>query len=217
MSQLSISEGAQLAGLPKAPSRYSPYTNPEAAEQRRRYVLDRMLEEELIDASTHAAAVAEVPRPRELTDADHVWEMAYFTEQVRRQLFDALGGDLVLRGGLVIETTLDAELQRAAVAAVRRGLVELDQRQGYRGPLRKVAAGAIDDELARLAEENGLAAPPRPARRPLEPGSGRPAAARAPVRSIRATASRRCWVSCARWIAARSARGWTSRPDTRPR
>ena len=141
MSQLSVSEGAQLAGLPKAPSRYSPYANPEAAEQRRRYVLDRMLEEKLIDASTHAAAVAELPRPRELTDADQVWEMAYFTEQVRRHLFDALGSDAVLRGGLVIETTLDAELQRAAVAAVRRGLVELDQRQAYRGPLRKVAPG----------------------------------------------------------------------------
>ena len=169
VSQLSISEGAQLAGLPKAPSRYSPYTNSKAAEQRRRYVLGRMLEEKLIDASTHAASVADLPRPRELTDAEHVWEMAYFTEQVRRQLFDVLGSDRVLRGGLVIETTLDAELQRAAVAAVRRGLVELDRRQGYRGPLRKVAAGAIDDELARLAEENGLAAPP----------SAGPAAARA--------------------------------------
>ena len=160
VSQLSVSEGAQLAGLPKAPSRYSPYANPEAAEQRRRYVLDRMLEEKLIDASTHAAAVAEQPRPRELTDADQVWEMAYFTEQVRRHLFDALGSDVVLRGGLVIETTLDAELQRAAVAAVRRGLVELDQRQAYRGPLRKLAPGAIESELALLAEENGLAEPP---------------------------------------------------------
>jgi penicillin-binding protein 1A len=65
----------------------------------------------------------------------------------------------VLRGGLVIETTLDAGLQRAAVAAVRRGLVELDQRQGYRGPLRRVAPDAIEAELVRLAEENGLAPP----------------------------------------------------------
>ena len=159
VSQLSVSEGAQLAGLPKAPSRYSPYANQEAAEQRRRYVLDRMLEEKLIDESGHAAAVAEVPRPRELTDADQVWEMAYFTEQVRRHLVDALGNDAVLRGGLVIETTLDAELQRAAVAAVRRGLVELDQRQAYRGPLRKITPGEVESELTRLAEENGLAAP----------------------------------------------------------
>ncbi|HEY8156375.1 MAG TPA: PBP1A family penicillin-binding protein [Myxococcota bacterium] len=159
VSQLSVSEGAQLAGLPKAPSRYSPYANPEAAEQRRRYVLDRMLEEQLIDATTHAAAVAELPRTRELTEADQVWEMAYFTEEVRRRLFDALGSDVVLRGGLVIETTLDSELQRAAVAAVRRGLVELDQRQAYRGPLRKLAAAAIEAELLRIGEENGLIQP----------------------------------------------------------
>ena len=160
VSALSVSEGAQLAGLPKAPSHYSPFANPEAAEQRRRYVLDRMLEEKLIDASTHDAAVAEVPRLRELSDEDHVWEMAYFTEEVRRELFTKLGGDVVLRGGLVVETTLDAELQRTAVAALRRGLVELDERQAYRGPLRKVATAAIPEELAKLALENGFAKPP---------------------------------------------------------
>ncbi len=160
VSQLTLSEGAQLAGLPKAPSRFSPYADPAAAEQRRRYVLDRMLEEKLIDASGHASALSELPRLRELTDADQVWEMAYFTEQVRRHLVEALGNDAVLRGGLVIETTLDAELQRAAVATVRRGLVELDQRQAYRGPLRKLAPGEVEGELARLAEENGLAAAP---------------------------------------------------------
>jgi penicillin-binding protein 1A len=196
VSELTLSEGAQLAGLPKAPSRFSPYANPEAAEQRRRYVLDRMLEEKLIDASAHASAVAEMPRLRELTDADQVWEMAYFTEQVRRNLVEALGNDAVLRGGLLIETTLDAELQRAAVAAVRRGLVDLDQRQAYRGPLRKLAAGEIEGELARLAEENGLAAAPasgeppaqapvcaedwawpvgsRKGARPIDPRSGKP-------------------------------------------
>ena len=108
-----------------------------------------MLEEKLIDASLHASAVAELPRLRELTDADQVWEMAYFTEEVRRHLFEALGGDTVLRGGLVIETTLDAELQRAAVAAVRRGLVELDQRQAYRGPLRKLEPGGDRGRAAR--------------------------------------------------------------------
>ena len=160
VSELTLSEGAQLAGLPKAPSRFSPYANPEAAEQRRRYVLDRMLEEKLIDASSHASALSELPRLRELTDADQVWEMAYFTEQVRRHLVETLGNDTVLRGGLVIETTLDAELQRAAVAAVRHGLVELDQRQAYRGPLRKLAPGEIEGELAKLAEENGLAEAP---------------------------------------------------------
>jgi len=160
VSELSVSEGAQLAGLPKAPSRYSPYANRDAAEQRRRYVLDRMLEEKKIDAATHAAALVEVPKLRELSDEDQVWEMAYFTEEVRRALFDVLGGDLVLRGGLVVETTLDAGLQRTAVAALRQGLVELDERQAYRGPLRKLAAAEIPQEIQKLAVENGFAPPP---------------------------------------------------------
>ena len=160
VKDLTLSEGAQLAGLPKAPSRFSPYADPEAAEKRRRYVLDRMLEEGMIDGGAHDGALAELPKLRELTDQDQVWEMAYFTEQVRRRLVEALGNDTVLRGGLTIETTLDAELQRAAVAALRRGLVELDQRQAYRGPMRKVPKGEIEAELARLAEENGLATPP---------------------------------------------------------
>jgi len=190
VSQLSVSEGAQLAGLPKAPSRYSPYANPEAAEKRRQYVLGRMLEENLIDASTYAAAVADRPRPRELTNADQVWEMAYFTEEVRRKLFDTLGSDVVLRGGLVIETTLDAELQRAAVAAVRRGLVELDERQAYRGPLRKVAPGAIEEELARIGEENGLL-PPAPADA-VAAASPPPVSAPAPASAI-STPSGEVW------------------------
>jgi penicillin-binding protein 1A len=166
VSQLCVSEGAQLAGLPKAPSRYSPYANPEAAEQRRRYVLDRMLEEGMLDAAKHDAAIAEVPALRELSDEDHVWEMAYFTEEVRRLLYEKLGGDTVLRGGLVIESTLDADLQRAAVAAVRRGLVDLDQRQAYRGALRKVKPAAIAEELAKIAEENRLVPPRAPEHEP---------------------------------------------------
>jgi penicillin-binding protein 1A len=65
----------------------------------------------------------------------------------------------VLEGGLRIETSLDLERQREAVAALRRGLEELDRRQGYRGPERRVEADAVAAELAALAEQNGLAEP----------------------------------------------------------
>ena len=192
VSELSVSEGAQLAGLPKAPSRYSPYANRDAAEQRRRYVLDRMLEEKKLDASAHAAASAEIPMLRELSDEDQVWEMAYFTEEVRRALFDALGGDVVLRGGLVVETTLDAGLQRTAVAALRQGLVELDERQAYRGPLRKVAAAAIPEEIAKLAVENGFAPKPASAEAGADAGATAapsPAAPAAPPAKAKALAA----------------------------
>jgi penicillin-binding protein 1A len=157
VSELDVSEGALLAGLPKAPSRYSPVAHPEAAEMRRRYVLDRMLAEEIIDRETYATALLEPPAVLEPHPNSDAVAASYFVEEVRRLLFDTLGSDTVLRGGLQIETTLDSELQKAAVAAVQKGLVALDRRQGYRGPLRQVAGADIAAEVERLAETNGLA------------------------------------------------------------
>jgi penicillin-binding protein 1A len=159
VEQLTVSEAALLAGLPKAPSRYSPFANPKRAEERRRYVLSRMLDNGYLDEAAHAAALADVPVLAEGQRERDFAAAAYFTEDVRRQLFDTLGGETVLQGGLDIHTTLDLELQRAATAAVRLGLVELSHRQGYRGPLRQVAREEIPAERVRLAEINGLPAP----------------------------------------------------------
>jgi len=160
VEDLTISEGAQLAGLPKAPSRYTPFGNPEVAEQRRLYVLDRMLENEFLEAEAYDEAVADRPALVDASAGDSFEVAAYFTEEVRRYLFDALGGDTVLNGGLRVETTMDLELQRAAVAAAQRGLEDLDKRQGFRGTLRSVAAEEVPAELERLAIENGFAADP---------------------------------------------------------
>ena len=169
-----VGEAALLAGLPKAPTRFSPYRNPERAEERRRYVLARLVDLGTIDAATQIAAIEHPPVLRHPPEYADYALAAYFTEEVRRALFESLGGERVLRGGLVIETTLDLDLQRSAVAALRSGLVALDRRQGYRGPVRRVAAAEIPDEVARVAEENGLAAvaegetpPPFPRERPL--------------------------------------------------
>jgi len=160
VSELEVSEAALLAGLPKAPSRYSPLANPEEAERRRRYVLGRMHEDGFIDEAAYQRALANPPELAEPPEESEAFEVAaYFTEEVRRYLFEALGGERVLTGGLRVETTLDLARQRDAVEAVREGLVELDRRQGWRGPERRVAAGAVDEELVRLAEANGLAAP----------------------------------------------------------
>jgi penicillin-binding protein 1A len=152
--QLSVAEAALLAGMPKAPGRFSPHLDPERAEERRRWVLDRMLAEGFIDAAAHAAA--QTPPPLVSPTSESVVAASYFTENVRRRLVVLLGNDVVLHGGLVIETTLDARLQREAVAAVRRGLEAYDQRHGYRGPLRRVAADQLTAEVQKLAEENEL-------------------------------------------------------------
>jgi len=159
VGELNVSDAALLAGLPKAPSRYSPFSRPEVAERRRLYVLDRMLTDGTIDRDAHAAAVVAPPALAEEHDFADAGAAGYFTEEVRRRLFDELGSDAVLRGGLIIETTLDRELQETAVEALQEGLVDLDRRQGYRGSLRRVAAADIPAELERLAEKNGLAPP----------------------------------------------------------
>jgi penicillin-binding protein 1A len=160
VSDLSVSEGALLAGLPKAPSRYSPYENPARADQRRRYVLARMHEDGVIDDPTYQAALAEQPKLASGKWQEDYAASAYFAEEVRRHLFEVLGGEAVLAGGLRIETTLDADLQKAAVTALRGGLEELDHRQGYRGPLSRVEPAKIRATVSALAVENGFAAPP---------------------------------------------------------
>jgi penicillin-binding protein 1A len=156
VADLTVAQAAQIAGLPKAPTRFSPFNDPERAESRRRYVLGRMHEEGYIDSDAYAEAVAQTPEFIESIGGEEFTAAAYFTEEVRRTLFDALGGDVVLEGGLQIETTLDVELQMAAVAAVRTGLEDLDRRQGYRGSVRKVATADIPAELEKLAVENEL-------------------------------------------------------------
>jgi penicillin-binding protein 1A len=138
-----------------------------------------MAEDGFIDPETHAAALAEVPALVHESPDDEFQVAAYFTEELRRFLFEKLGSDQVLRGGLIIETTLDLDLQRAAVEAVQRGLLDLDRRQGYRGPLRRVASSEIQSELERLAEENGLLPPEQgaqglPDTAPVELAQGAP-------------------------------------------
>ncbi len=162
IGEVDASEAALLAGLPKAPGRNSPYLNAERAEERRVYVLQRMHEEGFLDAESFGAALASPPAlaNRELPEAYEV--ASYVTEDVRRSLVAALGNDVVLRGGLRIETSVDLELQRAAVTAVQTGLEALDRRRGYRGPLRRVE----DPENAwtGLVPEEGEADAPRPDR-----------------------------------------------------
>ncbi len=154
---LTAAEAALLAGLPKSPSRNSPFLHPERSEKRRLYVLHRMRQEGFIDEATHAASVAEPLALRPPPEREDYPAAAYFTEEVRRSLVDRLGSDLVLRGGLTVETSLDLRLQKAAVEALREGLENLDRRQGYRGPVRLVDPGEIEAERVRLAAENQFA------------------------------------------------------------
>ena len=151
---LTLSESALLAGLPQRPSDYSPYRNPEAAERRRLYVLERMWVDGFIERAEYEDAVAHPPEiggPAEDADLEPA---AHFVELVRRYLFEAIGSEEVLRGGLIIETTLDLNLQRAAVNALRAGLEAHDKRQGYRGSLRNVAPDEMQLVIEKIGEQN---------------------------------------------------------------
>ncbi len=154
--ELTLPEAALLAGLPKAPSAYSPLRNPEAATARRNLVLSRMMEEGFISKEERAAAEASPLglNPRR-TVADN--PNYYFSEEVRRYLVGKYGEETVYTGGLRVVVTVDQEWQAAAQEAVRSGLRELDKRQGFRGPLERVPPGGEAERIARLRAENGLA------------------------------------------------------------
>ncbi|MCH2185804.1 PBP1A family penicillin-binding protein [Myxococcota bacterium] len=152
--ELTLSESALLAGLPQRPSAYSPYRDPEAAERRRQYVLERMWVDGFIDQASYEEALANPPEIGGPAEDENLEPAAHFVELVRRHLFEAIGSEAVLRGGLIIETTLDLDLQRAAVEALREGLEAHDKRQGYRGPLRTAEPDQFDEVIASLGERN---------------------------------------------------------------
>jgi penicillin-binding protein 1A len=148
---LTLAEAALLAGLPQAPSRYSPFSNPDAAKMRRRYVLRRMSEEGMIsEAERRDAEAAKV----NVFGVDDVFrEIApFYAEHARRVSVERYGTDRLLTDGLRIETAMDLEMQRAAQAAMLAGLMEVDHRQGFYGPITNEKGKEREALQAKLAK-----------------------------------------------------------------
>lgn len=140
---LSLAEAAVLAGLPQRPSDYSPYKNMSAAKARQRYVLDQMVDKEMVDQATaDAAAAAELqlvpPDNHFLDNAPH------FTEHVRRLLVERFGEETVNKGGLRVTTTCDLAMQRLAQEAVAAQVTKEDRKSGFR----RASVTTLDDEDA---------------------------------------------------------------------
>lgn len=145
LNQLSIAEHAMLAGLPKAPSRFNPIANPARAKLRQQYVLRRMRELGMITQQQFAEADKESP-PVKQSMNEYSVRAEYFAEMVRAQLFERYGEEIYTRG-LKVHTTLNVEHQRAAYAALRKGVLDYDRRHGYRGPESYVELkGTLTDE-----------------------------------------------------------------------
>jgi penicillin-binding protein 1A len=134
LSELTLAESAMIAGLARAPSRYSPVLSPERALARRRVVLHDMFEVGVIDAAQLEAASAE---PLALVAPTDVFRLRapYYAEHVRREVVARLGEAAVLQDGLQIETAAQLELADEAHAAIDAAVRKLDRRQGWRGPV----------------------------------------------------------------------------------
>lgn len=135
VSQLNLTECAMLAGLPKAPSHYSPSARPEAARLRMKLVLTRMMEEQYITMRDFKQALEyplTIQGPQGTAGGYH--KAPYFTEHIRRYLEKHYGGDLLYKGGLRVYTTIDPHLQEIAEKQVAEGVRVVDKRRGYRGP-----------------------------------------------------------------------------------
>ena len=128
---LSLAEGALLAGLPKAPSRYSPRTHPDQAKARQRYVLRRMVEAEFLPQVEADKAYAEkvVLAPPSTFQS----KAAYFLEHVRIHLTETYGTESLYRDGLRIYTTIDTRLQEAAHDALIEGIKTTEEKNRYEG------------------------------------------------------------------------------------
>ena len=151
LDELDLAECAMLAGLPQAPSRYSPYSHPQRAKERQVYVLNQMVADGYISAEEAAAALAYNVEIKERENWD-IGKVPYFTEHIRRYLEEKYGQEVLYREGLQVYTTVNVPFQKAAQKAVKKGLYELDKRQGYRGPVAHLAPEEIEPYFQKLKE-----------------------------------------------------------------
>ncbi len=131
LSQISIAEAAMLAGLPKAPSAFNPVVNPKRARIRQEYVLKRMrdlgfITEEQFNTAMNETLVVRRDAGQYSTHAEYVAEMA---RQITAERFP----QDVYSAGLQVITTIQKDEQEAAYQALRKGVLDYDRRQGYRG------------------------------------------------------------------------------------
>ena len=135
ISELSYSEAALLAALPKAPSRYNPFKNKKLAKYRRNLVINNLLDNNYIDIVQH----------KKLLDSEiilnkrkkiYLEDSRYYVEDVRKSIVEKYGFDKVYKQGFNIKTPINLNLQRIATKSLREGLISYDKRKGWRGPLK---------------------------------------------------------------------------------
>ena len=153
VQELNLAECAILAGLPQAPSRYSPFRHPERAKQRQIYALNRMVAEGYITNIQATEAINQVLdiKPRRNW---YIEEVPVYTEHIRRYLEKKYGADTLYKEGLRVYAAVNIEMQKTARREITKGLKALDKRQGYRGPLNHLAPEDIEAYSKELQDEH---------------------------------------------------------------
>ncbi len=162
IQSLSIAEAAMLAGLPKAPSAYNPINNPKRARSRQLYIIERMEDNGFITSAQAKAAKTEELKIRSVT-TPNTTHAEYVAEMARQLMFAQYGPDIYTRG-LNVYTTIKAEDQEVAYQALRRGILDYELRQVYRGPEKFITLppegreldDAIDDALIEAGDKGDL-------------------------------------------------------------
>ena len=145
LKEVTVAEAAMLAGLPKAPSAYNPISNPKRARSRQLYIIERMEENGFITTAQAEAAKKEELKIKSGPDNSRV-HAEFVAETVRQRIFSQYGDETYTRGLNVI-TTLKASEQDAAYRAMRKGIMDYERRQIYRGPEQFIDLSADPKEL----------------------------------------------------------------------
>ncbi len=158
LDQLTLPEMASIAGLPQAPSRDNPVSNPAAALERRNHVLQRMFESGHITKAEYEEAIA-TPLNINYNSQGSEIEAPYVAEMARNAMVERFG-DEAYDIGFKVYTTIDSKLQQVANKALKNGIYAYDERHGYRGPEKRLGNAEDPQEwlkkLANIPPYNGL-------------------------------------------------------------
>ncbi|WP_229837890.1 penicillin-binding protein 1A [Cellvibrio zantedeschiae] len=138
VQELTIAQNAMIVGVLKAPSAYNPVANPKRSMARRNWIIGRMHELQFIDKAAYDAAIRE-PNTASIHGSGQETQAPYISEMARKEAIDRFG-EAAYTDGYKVYTTVDSAMQATAQVAVVNGLMNYDDRHGYRGPERRLAA-----------------------------------------------------------------------------
>ncbi len=149
LDELDLAEIAYLAGLPKGPNNYHPVKNKGAAIKRRNYVLNRMYEDNKITKETSIKASLRPLVSIKFKENSKIYA-PYFIEEVRRKVIEKYEESALYKEGLHVITTINPELQKAAIKALRNGLENYDKRHGWRGAVDNVKSFNMKEDFVKI-------------------------------------------------------------------